>query len=168
MKKGWLQVGVIALASLLWITAGFAADGKGGKKGAAAMQPIIVTPDQVQWKEGPPQLGQSQMAVLEGDPAKKGFFVTRLKLPAGAKIAPHFHNNVERVTVISGKINLAMGEAAENPTALPAGSYFSLPPKTVHNAWVDEETVLQITTNGPWSMHLKKHGDLRSGSGDGH
>jgi hypothetical protein len=47
-----------------------------------------------------------------------------------------------------------MGDKPENPTILQAGSYFSLPPKVVHNAWVDEETVLQISTMGPWTFKM--------------
>ena len=42
------------------------------------------------------------------------------------------------------------------PSVLPAGSYFSLPAKTVHIAWVEEETVLQLSTNGPWSFKAVK------------
>lgn len=132
---------------------GVAAEKKVSK---AALQQVMVLPDQVQWHAGPPAIPGAQMAVLDGDMAKAGFFVARIKLPAGAKIAPHYHGNVERVTVISGTVKLAMGVTQDNPTVLPAGSYFALPPKVVHNAWVDEETVLQIATRGPWSMHPVK------------
>ncbi|QXE92611.1 cupin domain-containing protein [Geomonas subterranea] len=133
--------------------AGVAAEKKVSK---AAVQQVMVLPDQIQWHAGPPAIPGAQMAVLDGDMAKAGFFVARIKLPAGARIAPHYHGNVERVTVISGTVKLAMGVTQDNPTVLPAGSYFALPPKTVHNAWVDEETVLQIATRGPWSMHAVK------------
>ncbi|MBU5612830.1 cupin domain-containing protein [Geomonas azotofigens] len=134
---------------------GVAAEKKVAK---AAVQQVITVPNDIQWHAGPPAIPGAQMAVLEGDMAKPGFFVARLKLPAGARIAPHFHDNVERVTVISGTIKLAMGMTQDNPTVLPAGSYFALPPKKVHNAWVDEETVLQIATRGPWSLHPVKGG----------
>ncbi|WP_224982862.1 cupin domain-containing protein [Geomonas agri] len=129
---------------------GVAAEKKVSK---AAVQQVIVLPDQVKWHAGPPAIPGAQMAVLDGDLTKPGFFVARIKLPAGAKIAPHYHGKMERVTVISGTVKLAMGVTQDNPTVLPAGSYFAIPPKTVHNGWVDEETVLQISTRGPWSMH---------------
>jgi hypothetical protein len=51
-----------------------------------------------------------------------------------------------------------MGTTQENPVLLPAGSYFSIKPKTVHNAWVDEETVVQISTRGPWTLYTVKGG----------
>ncbi|MBU5636894.1 cupin domain-containing protein [Geomonas sp. Red69] len=134
---------------------GVAAEKKGG---VAAVRQVITVPADIQWQAGPPAIPGAQMAVLEGNMAKGGFFVARLKLPAGAKIAPHYHDNVERVTVISGTVKLAMGVTQDNPTVLPAGSYFALPPKKVHNGWVDEETVLQIATRGPWSLHVVKGG----------
>ncbi len=149
MKKKLVFFTVVFLALFVVVSVGFPA---GEKKMARAAQKIILTPDELQWKEGPPALPETQIAVLEGDPDKRGFFVLRVKLPAGTRIPPHVHTNMERVTVISGKFNLAMGDKPENPSVLPAGSYFSLPPRTVHNAWVDEETILQISTSGPWTF----------------
>lgn len=128
------------------------------KMAQSSAKTIVVVPGDIQWQAGPPAIPGAQMAVLEGDLSKRGFFVARIKLPAGGRIAPHFHDNVERVTVISGNIKLAMGKLQENPVTLPAGSYFSIKPKTVHNAWVDEETVVQISTRGPWTMHAVKGG----------
>lgn len=152
MKK---KLVFLVLVSLSMASAAVAAERKGT---APAAKQIILTPDQIEWKQGPASLPTTQMAVLEGDPKKPGFFVMRVKLPAGTKIAPHIHENVERVTVISGAMKLAMGTIQDNPVVLPAGSYFALKPKTVHNAWVDEETILQIATRGPWTLKLVKQG----------
>jgi quercetin dioxygenase-like cupin family protein len=146
MKKKWAILAIVLLVLFTVSSTGVLAAGK--KR--AAVKTIILTPDDLQWTEGP--LPGTQMAVLEGNPKKRGFFVMRVKLPAGTKIPAHVHSNVERVTVISGKFSLAFGEMPENPKVLPAGSYFSLSPKTVHNAWADEETVLQIATTGPWTF----------------
>ena len=55
-----------------------------------------------------------------------------------------------------------MGDKAENPTLLPAGSYFSLPPGNVHNAWVDEDTIVQIGTTGPWTFKPLKRAEKKS------
>ncbi|HJV36427.1 cupin domain-containing protein [Geomonas sp.] len=153
MRQKWIALPLLILISLIWVTAGPAAE---VKKTTTVSQKIVVTPDDLQWKEGPAAIPGTKMAVLEGNPAKGGFFVARLKLPAGTKIPPHVHNNVERVTVISGKLYLAMGDQQQNPAVLPAGSYLSIPPKTVHNAWVEEETVLQMSTFGPWTFKAVK------------
>jgi quercetin dioxygenase-like cupin family protein len=115
----------------------------------------VITPNEVKWgpasKALPPG---AQAAVLYGDPAKEGPFALRLKLPAGYTIAPHTHPGVEVDTVISGTINLGMGETADRSAAkaIPTGSFFALPPGMAHFAYFDEETVLQLTTQGPWSI----------------
>jgi len=152
MEKKWVVFTVVILV-LFSVSVGSAEQRKKMMKSAKT---IILAPDDIQWKDGPQVLPGAKMAVLEGDPQKRGFFVSRLKLPAGTKIPPHIHNDKERVTVISGKFNLAVGDKPENPKVLTAGGYFSFPPKTVHNAWVDEETVVQISTNGPWTFKAIK------------
>ena len=67
----------------------------------------------LKWRDGPPSLPKwSQIAVLEGDPAKDGPFVFRLKIPDGYRVPPHTHPKTERITVISGTFNVGMGETA--------------------------------------------------------
>jgi quercetin dioxygenase-like cupin family protein len=152
MKKNMDTFIILCLALVVILSAGFTAaekqDGKSGK--------IALTPGDLKWNDGPAAITGSKLAVLEGDPKKSGFFVMRLKLPAGGKIPPHTHENVERVTVISGKLNLAEGRTAKNPKVLPAGSFFVFQPGIMHNAWADGETVLQISTEGPWTFNPVK------------
>ena len=71
----------------------------------------------------------AKIAVLEGDPAKRGFFVMRIKLPAGTKAPAHVHDNIERVTVISGKINLAMETNPTTPAHCRQGAISPCRPK---------------------------------------
>ena len=96
----------------------------------------------------------AEAAVLFGDPSKEGFFVLRLKLPEGYSVAPHTHPVDEVLTVISGMFRMGMGETADQRKAqpLPAGSFFALPPGTAHYVFIDEETVVQISTVGPWGL----------------
>jgi quercetin dioxygenase-like cupin family protein len=115
----------------------------------------MVVPDDVKWVPAPKMLpAGAEAAVLFGDPSKEGLFALRLKVPSGYVVAPHTHPADEVVTVISGTINLGMGEKADRGAAkaLPAGSFFALPPEMAHYAYFDEETVVQITTNGPWGL----------------
>jgi quercetin dioxygenase-like cupin family protein len=115
----------------------------------------IVNPNDVKWGPAPKVLPSgAQAALLFGDPAKEGLFALRLRLPAGYAIPPHTHPAYEVVTVISGTTKLGMGETADQSAtkALPAGSFFALPPGAAHFAYFDDETVVQITTNGPWSL----------------
>ncbi len=61
----------------------------------------------------------------------------------------------ERVTVISGTFHVGLGEKFDDTKAraLPAGGFFSFPPKSAHFAFVKEETVVQLSTIGPWALH---------------
>ena len=115
----------------------------------------VISPNDVKWGPAPKVLpAGAQAAVLFGDPTKEGLFALRLKVPAGYAVPPHTHPVDEVVTVISGTFNLGMGETADRATvtALPAGSFFALPPGMAHYVYIDEETVIQITTNGPWGL----------------
>ena len=41
---------------------------------------------------------------------------------------------------------------ASSTKALPAGSYSSMPPGMKHFGWVKGETILQLSTIGPWTL----------------
>jgi hypothetical protein len=47
-----------------------------------------------------------------------------------------------------------MGETADRAKAqpLPAGTFVAMPPETAHFVFTDEETVIQVSTNGPWGL----------------
>lgn len=112
--------------------------------------------DQIPWKDGPRSLERgAQMAVLEGDPSKRELFTMRLKLPDGYRIAPHWHPNYERVTVPSGTFRLGHGDRFDAAAAEPldAGSYTTMPPKMRHFAIAEGETIIQLTSVGPWKIN---------------
>jgi quercetin dioxygenase-like cupin family protein len=115
----------------------------------------IVSPQEIKWGPAPPVLPPgAKAAVLFGDPSKEGLFVLQLNLPEGYRVPPHTHPVHEIVTVISGTFSLGMGEIADQSKAqlLPAGTFFALPPGTAHYAFTDQETVIQISTIGPWKL----------------
>src|SRR5215510_5739869 len=115
----------------------------------------IVPPQEIKWGPAPAVLPPgAEAAVLFGDPSEEGLFVLRLKFPAGYSVAPHTHPVDEIVTVISGTFYKGMGETADRRKAqpLPAGSFFALPPGTAHYVFLQEETVIQISTEGPWGL----------------
>ncbi|MFN2492587.1 MAG: cupin domain-containing protein [Pyrinomonadaceae bacterium] len=107
----------------------------------------------IQWKDGPASLpAGAKVAVLEGDPAKKGFFTMRLWLPDGFTVPPHWHPKVEHVTVISGTFNVGMGDRFDKTATrvMPAGTFGFWPANMKHFAWARGETVLQLHGIGPW------------------
>lgn len=116
---------------------------------------IQVRPGGETWVAGPPTVPGSRMAVLEGDPKKEGIFTMRLEIPAGTRIAPHWHPRDERVTVLAGEARIGFGDAFEERafTPLPAGSFYINPAMSHHFLDFPKKTVLQITGSGPWELH---------------
>jgi hypothetical protein len=111
------------------------------------------TPDQVKWGPAPPFLPPgAQLAVLEGDPmAATGDFTIRLKMPDGYKVPPHTHPHRENVTVISGTLNVGMGDTFDvgKMMSFGAGSFAYLDPSVHHYAGASGETVIQIHGESP-------------------
>ena len=127
------------------------------KKTAAAKmeEHKMFKPSDIEWKDAPPALpAGAKLAVLDGDPGKPGYFAMRLKMPDGYKIMPHWHPNVERVTVISGTANIGMGDKFDDSKGdpMPAGTYAFMKPHVHHYFWAKGETEIQIQTIGPWKL----------------
>lgn len=123
---------------------------------------IMMTPDKIQWKAGPPSLpAGAQLAVIKGDPAQPGPFIMRLKLPANYQIGGHWHPADENVTVLSGTAHIGLGEKLDRTkgSALPAGSVMVMPSGTRHFAWTDGETILQLNGTGPWGINYVNPAD---------
>lgn len=119
--------------------------------------PITInTMDKIQWRDGPPSLPKgAKMAVLEGNPAKEGSFVFRIKVPDGYRVMPHTHPKTERVTVLKGVFNIGMGDKFDEKATTPmaAGTYGYWQAGMAHYVWTKGETVLQFHGTGPWSIH---------------
>ena len=94
------------------------------------------------------------MAVLSGDPTKKGLFTVRLQAPAGYKVPPHTHPTAENITVIAGTFNVGTGDKFDEAAgkALEAVGFVVLPAGMKHYAWSTTETVLQIHGKGPFEI----------------
>jgi quercetin dioxygenase-like cupin family protein len=111
-----------------------------------------VQADAVKWVPGPAAYPPgAQLAVISGDPTKEGFYVVRLRVPAGYKIAPHTHPNDENVTVLSGTFNIGAGDKADQTkgTMLKAGGYSRVAKAMSHYAWFTEDTIIQLHGQGP-------------------
>ena len=110
---------------------------------------------QLQWGDAPPALEKgAQAVVLSGDPGKAGWYVLRLKAPAGFKVALHWHPAVEQVTVLEGDLSLRMGEGADVHThAFAPGGYVVLPARMQHAASTEGGAVLQIEGMGPFELN---------------
>src|SRR5512132_164945 len=79
--------------------------------GGVAHSQSITTAQSTKWGPAPAVLpAGARAAVLDGDPAKAGMFTLRLMFPPGYRIPPHSHPADEHITVISGNLNVGMGD----------------------------------------------------------
>lgn len=116
---------------------------------------ILNANDQKNWQQSPVLEPDIKVAVLEGNPSESGVFTLRIKIPDGGYISPHWHPNVERVTVLSGRFLLGSGEKMDRTKVkkLDPGSYTSMPPGMRHFAIAEGETIIQLTSVGPWEIN---------------
>jgi mannose-6-phosphate isomerase-like protein (cupin superfamily) len=122
---------------------------------------VSVNASDMKWGPAPPDLPKdAQLAVLHGDPTKKGVFAIRLKMPDGYKIPPHWHSQDEQLTIISGTLVMHMGDTATADSEnLDRGAYHYLPSKMHHAAEAKGETVVQINGSGPFDIHYINRAD---------
>jgi quercetin dioxygenase-like cupin family protein len=116
---------------------------------------VMAAPAGLKWGEAPPTLPKgAQLAVLSGDPGQTGPFVIRLRMPAGYRIAAHWHPTDEHVTVVSGTFSMGMGEKfdAAATTDLAAGSYALMPAQGRHFAWTKQGATVQVHGLGPFAI----------------
>jgi quercetin dioxygenase-like cupin family protein len=122
---------------------------------SAADDQKIFTAQEVRWSPAPASIPKgAEAAVLFGDPSREGLFAMRLKFPKGYVIPPHSHPKPEVLTVISGTFQIGMGDTADKSKVkpLPAGGFFGFPAGMNHFAYIDEETVVQLNSTGPWGL----------------
>jgi quercetin dioxygenase-like cupin family protein len=122
---------------------------------AQAPTHVMTAPEDLKWGDPPPVFEKgASFTVLSGDPSKAGLFCVRLKMPAGYKIAPHWHPTDEHVTVVSGTFALGMGDKFDQASAkqLPPGGYALLPAEMHHYAVAITEATVQVHGMGPFAL----------------
>src|SRR5215213_5474764 len=69
------------------------------------------TGSNLKWADAPSSLPTgAQMAVVSGNPAKKGMFTIQLRMPADYAVPPHSHPANEVVKVVSGTLHYGMSD----------------------------------------------------------
>ena len=114
-----------------------------------------ILPEDVDWKPFPAFPPSARLAVLVGDPTQAGPYLTRVKVPSGVKLMPHWHPEDRVYTVISGVFYIGLGEQFDEAKleAYPPGSVVVLPSGTRHFHWAKSgEYVTQITAIGPLGL----------------
>ena len=112
---------------------------------------VRVEPQNIKWVTETDGSG-IQRATLEGDPAKPGLYVIRVKFPRGMMSTPHFHTEDRHVVVIQGTWHSGTGEVFAPDKTIPMrpGSYMKHPAGAAHfDGAKDEEVIVQIIGIGP-------------------
>ena len=131
---------------------------------AADVGHVMLTPSEMEWKDASGLPPGTKIAVIEGPMTEAKPFIIRAKFPAGTEVPPHYHSQIEHVTVISGVFKLGMGDKLDPAAtkALPVGSVSYMQPNTHLFALFNEETVVQIHGTGPWTItYLNPEDDPR-------
>jgi quercetin dioxygenase-like cupin family protein len=113
----------------------------------------MMAPAELTWNDLPALPGV-KIAVIEGPLSQAVPIMFRLKFPANYQVPPHSHPGIEHITIISGTLNMGMGDAFDRTKtrALIPGSVAIMPPGTHHFVWTNEETVGQVHSTGPWGV----------------
>jgi uncharacterized protein YjiS (DUF1127 family)/quercetin dioxygenase-like cupin family protein len=129
----------------------------------AALDDQMTAPADLEWT-GLAAVPGAQLAVIRGAMDEAEPYIARVKFPANTRILPHTHSAVEHATVLSGTLNMGMGDEfdASNTRALGPGCVAIMQPGTNHFAWFSQETVLQIHGIGPWTVAYVDPGANRS------
>jgi quercetin dioxygenase-like cupin family protein len=122
-------------------------------QGKAVFKTILS--EDVDWKPFPAFPPSARLAVIVGQPSEPGPYTTRVKVPHGLKLMPHWHPEDRIYTVISGVFYIGFGDEfdAEELEAYPPGAVVVLPGNTSHFHWAKSgEYITQITAIGPLGM----------------
>src|SRR5262245_52597916 len=133
--RGW----VLSVAILLMTVSSFAQDH------------AVVTPSQLVWK---PLIPSVEMAVVSGDPGKKGgLYVIRIHTKGEVKVPPHWHPTDEHITVLAGSFLLARGDKydAAKLIELKPGAHSVMPATSPHFGLHKAGNVVEVYGEGPFA-----------------
>jgi ketosteroid isomerase-like protein len=127
-----------------------------------AAQHVMIAPGAITWGDAPPSLPPgARMAVVSGDPTQAQPFVIRAQIPAGYKIAPHWHPTEENLTVLSGTVSLGMGETFDQPAMkdLSTGGFTAIPADMRHSFMAKTAATIQVHGMGPFAVNYVNSAD---------
>jgi len=125
-------------------------------------QHVMVAPSALKWGDAPPSFPPgARIAVVSGDPTQAQPFVVRAQMPAGYRIAPHWHPTDEHVTVLSGTVSLGMGEKFDQSAMkdVSSGGYFVAPMEMRHFFMTKTAATIQVHGMGPMVVNYVNPAD---------
>jgi quercetin dioxygenase-like cupin family protein len=119
---------------------------------AEAGRPFLrVNLDKIQWQPIEGALGV-ETAVVEGDPAKPGYYLVVNKFPPGVMSRPHYHPDERHAIVLRGTWYTDEGDVFRPNETVPLkpGDYMRHPAGGHHyDGALDEEVIVAISGTGP-------------------
>ena len=97
-----------------------------------------------------------RMAVVSGDPGAAAPYVLRLSFPAGYKFPAHWHPRPENLTMLSGTLELGMGDTRDETKLkrYTAGDFLWIDARHPHFGGAVGETVVQLHGTGPFTIEV--------------
>lgn len=130
--------------------------------GGPPAQHVMMAPAALKWGPAPPSLPPgAEVAVIAGDPSQAQPYVIRARVPAGWRVAPHWHPTAENLTVLSGTVALGMGEQFDERamTDLGAGGFFIVPGEMRHYFVSRTASTFQVHGMGPFAVNYVNPAD---------
>jgi len=121
-----------------------------------------VLSEELEWKPFAAFPAGVRLAVVVGEPAQRGPYVIRVKVPHGVKLMPHKHPEDRVYTVISGVFYIGIGDEfdTEKLNAYPPGAVIILPGNTPHFHWAKSgDYITQVTAIGPLGLEYVRSDD---------
>lgn len=118
---------------------------------AAPSVPEPVLPESLEWFSPPSNPGLKATWVVGAEQAS-GLYALRVRLGAGARIAPHTHPDVRYSTVLKGTLYVGFGATMDESAmvAVPAGAVYVAPANQPHYLWARDGVVeYQESGDGP-------------------
>lgn len=110
---------------------------------------VIQQVDDFDWG---PDLSKVKTIVLHGDPSATGWYIIRIRFPAGSTSRPHSHSQDRFVTVIQGTWYAGRDSVYDMNKTVPikAGGFMKHPAGAVHFDGAKEDAVIvEIRGMGP-------------------
>jgi mannose-6-phosphate isomerase-like protein (cupin superfamily) len=114
---------------------------------------IVVAPEQLDWTF---ILPGTEMAIVSGDPGKKGgIYVIRIRTTGEVRVPPHWHPTEEHVTVLEGSFMMAHGDTfdASKLVELKPGGHFVVPAKMPHFGFHKSGNVIEVFGEAPFVIN---------------
>ena len=119
--------------------------------------------DELTWRPTEGNTLGVQTAVVEGDPAKPGYYLTINHFPAGVMSRPHYHPDERYIVVLRGTWYTDEGEVFRPAEAVPLkpGDFMRHPKGGPHyDGALNEDTWVAISGYGPTKATVIDGGEL--------